>query len=71
MAKELIKQIEEYVDLYRDTQTSIAWVENGKTGTGHSAHPSIDTLSRPERQTVLNLNVGMVFFISKMGTEWG
>lgn len=43
MAKKLIKHIEEYVDLYRDTKTGIAWVENGKTGSGHSAHPNIDS----------------------------
>lgn len=42
MAKELIKHIEEYVDLYRDTKTGIAWVEDGSTGMGHSAHPNID-----------------------------
>ena len=42
MAKQLIKQIEEYVELYRDARTGIAWVENGKTGNEHSAHPNIN-----------------------------
>lgn len=42
MAKQLLRVIEPYVTLYRDTRTGIAWVENGHTGTGHSAHPNID-----------------------------
>lgn len=42
MAKWLIKQISEYVELYRDDRTGIAWVENGSTGNEHSAHPNID-----------------------------
>ena len=40
--KKLIKEVAPYVVLYRDTRTGIAWVENGKTGNGHSAHPNID-----------------------------
>jgi hypothetical protein len=42
MSKRLIKNIEEYVDLYRDDATGIAWIENGKTGGEHSVHPNID-----------------------------
>jgi hypothetical protein len=40
--KVLIKEIEPHIELYRDPGTGIAWVENGKTGGGHSAHPNID-----------------------------
>jgi len=42
MAKELIKQIDEFTNLYRDTKSGIAWVTNGRTGGCHSAHPNID-----------------------------
>lgn len=42
MAKKLLRQVSEYVYLYRDTRTGIAWVENGSTGGGHSAHANID-----------------------------
>lgn len=42
MGRELIKKIDEITDLYRDSNTGIAWVENGHTGCGHSAHPNID-----------------------------
>lgn len=41
MSKRLIKQLSEHAALYRDTNTGIAWVENGSTGNGHSAHPNI------------------------------
>lgn len=41
MAKVLLQQVSEYVALYRDSRTGIAWVENGSTGNGHTAHPSI------------------------------
>jgi len=34
-------QVGEYQVLKRDTRTGIAWVENGSTGMGHSAHPNI------------------------------
>lgn len=40
--KQHIQQVTEHVNLYRDSKTGIAWVENGKTGNGHSAHPNID-----------------------------
>lgn len=43
MAKNtLIRELEQYVELHRDPTTGIAWVENGKTGNGHSCHPNID-----------------------------
>lgn len=40
--KEKIKEIAEYITLYWCPRTGIAWVENSKTGNGHSAHPNID-----------------------------
>jgi hypothetical protein len=40
--KKLLKRIDDCTELYRDTSTGIAWVENGHTGNGHSAHPNID-----------------------------
>ena len=43
MSKTLIKEIRPYVELYRDNETGIAWVEDGTTGNGHSCHPNIDT----------------------------
>ena len=44
MAKHLIKNLDEegIIQLFRCTRTGIAWVENGKVGIGHSAHPNID-----------------------------
>jgi hypothetical protein len=42
MAKQLLETIDTSTHLYRDTRTGIAWVENGHTGCGHSAHPNID-----------------------------
>src|SRR5690625_3869419 len=42
MSKTLIKEIKPYIELHRDEKTGIAWVENGSTGNGHSAHPNID-----------------------------
>jgi hypothetical protein len=42
MAKQLIRKVSEYVHLYRDPKTGIAWVENGSTGNGHTCHASID-----------------------------
>lgn len=41
MSKTLIKEIRPYVELYRDNETGIAWVEDGTTGNGHSCHPNI------------------------------
>jgi len=40
--KELIKELAPYKELYRDSRTGIAWVEDGTSGIGHSCHPSID-----------------------------
>lgn len=40
--KTLVKKLGEYVELHRDPATGIAWVEDGSTGMGHSAHPNID-----------------------------
>ena len=40
--KVAIKQVGEYATLYRDPVTGIAWVEDGSTGMGHSAHSNID-----------------------------
>ena len=42
MADTLLKTIEQGVELHRDPKTGIAWVKNGKTGLGHSAHGNID-----------------------------
>lgn len=39
--KRLISDLGNYKKLYRDDRTGIAWVEDGSTGTGHSAHPNI------------------------------
>lgn len=39
--KRLISTISEYVKVYRDNRTGIAWVENGSTGLSHSCHPNI------------------------------
>lgn len=30
-------------ELHFDKKTGIAWVENGSSGTGHSAHPNINS----------------------------
>jgi len=40
--KALIKEIRPHVKLYRDSKSGIAFVEDGITGCGHSAHPNID-----------------------------
>lgn len=42
MAKQFIREIKPYVNLYRDTLNGIAWIENGLTGLGISVHPNID-----------------------------
>ena len=39
--KILLGVVRPHVRLYRDTRTGIAWVANGETGLGHSAHPNI------------------------------
>lgn len=43
MKKTFVRKISEYVELHRDPKTGIAWVENGHTGNGHSAHPNISS----------------------------
>jgi len=43
MKKTFIKELEPYVELHRCDRTGIAWVENGKVGLCHSAHPNIDS----------------------------
>lgn len=43
MSKVKLMDVRPYVTLYRDDLTGIAWVENGSTGMGHSAHPNIDS----------------------------
>ena len=40
--KVLLQTLAPYVHLYRDSRTGIAWVEDGTSGAGHSAHPNID-----------------------------
>lgn len=40
--KVLLDTIQPHAKLYRDSKTGIAWVANGSTGCGHSAHPNID-----------------------------
>ena len=42
MAKQLIREINEYTRLYRDDRTGIAWIEDGSAGVGISIHPNID-----------------------------
>ena len=42
MKKTFIKMLDPYIELHRCPRTGIAWVENGKIGLGHSAHPNID-----------------------------
>ena len=39
--KDLIENVSPHVNLYRDRDTGIAWIENGSTGISHSAHPNI------------------------------
>lgn len=40
--KAFIREVGPYARLYRDERTGIAWIEDGQTGVGHSAHPNID-----------------------------
>ena len=39
--KQLIKVLDEHVKMYKDPRTGLVWIENGRTGLGHSAHPNI------------------------------
>jgi len=40
--KELLDDLARHAHLYRDSDTGIAWVEDGSSGVSHSAHPNID-----------------------------
>jgi hypothetical protein len=40
--KTFVREIIPYVELHRDMRTGIAWIENGRTGNGHSCHANID-----------------------------
>jgi hypothetical protein len=40
--KQHIKEVAPCKNLYRDTRTGLAWIEDGSTGCGHSCHPNID-----------------------------
>ena len=42
MAKQFIREIEPYKNLYRDNKNGIAWIEDGSTGLGISVHPNMD-----------------------------
>lgn len=43
MARQFIREIEQSVNFYRDDRTGIAWIEDGRTGLGHSVHANIST----------------------------
>lgn len=43
MAKKFIREIKPYANLYRDTVTGIAWIEDGSSGCGFSVHANIDS----------------------------
>ena len=43
MSKKFIKEVKPYAKLYKDTNTGIAWIEDGSTGCGHSCHANIDS----------------------------
>lgn len=40
--KRFIRMAGPHAKLYRDDRTGIAWVADGSTGLGYSAHPNID-----------------------------
>lgn len=39
----LVRKVEEHVNLYRDDKNGIAWIEDGRTGLGISVHSNIDS----------------------------
>lgn len=41
--RKMIREISEHVTLYRDDKSGIAWIEDGNTGCGVSAHPNISS----------------------------
>lgn len=45
---EFLYEGEPGVKLYRDTETGIAWIEDGRVGLGISIHPNIDESGCPE-----------------------
>lgn len=42
--KQLIRKIEDHVNLYRDGKTGIAWIDDRRTGVRISVHANIDSL---------------------------
>lgn len=42
MARSFLRKIQDHINLHWCPRTGIAWVENGKVGCSHSAHPNID-----------------------------
>lgn len=40
--KQKVADLGRYRVLYRDVDSGIAWVENGRAGLGHTCHPNID-----------------------------
>lgn len=47
MPKQFIRFIDDHARLFFNPRTGIATVEDGKTGTEHSPHPSIDSTGSP------------------------
>lgn len=43
IVKQFVKEIRPYVNLYRDDNNGIAWIEDGSTGLGVSVHANIDS----------------------------
>jgi hypothetical protein len=43
MGNTFVRELKQHVELHRCDRTGIAWVQDGRTGSGHSAHPNIDT----------------------------
>lgn len=41
--KQLIRKIEEHVNLYRDDKNGVAWIEDGRTSLKISVHANIDS----------------------------
>mgnify|MGYP007088346073 CR=1 FL=1 len=42
MSAQTLQTITAHIVLYRDSDTGLAWVENGSSGVRHTAHPNID-----------------------------
>ena len=42
MKKTFVRELSPHIELHRCPRTGVAWVENGRTGAGHSCHPNID-----------------------------